>query len=948
MRILDRSVYVGPSVYALFPVIRLEVDLGKLEEWPSSRLGAPFIEGLLALLPGLREHGCSYGEPGGFVRRLTEDEGTWMGHVLEHVAIELQAIAGHQVSFGKTRGADAPGLYHVVFEYEQQTVGIEAAALAMRLLRSLLPPALAADMEVENAGEPFNFAEERDSFIRLAQRRNLGPSTMSLVRAAEERGIPWIRLNDQSLIQFGHGRFQQRIQATVTSRTSNIAVELASDKEETNKILGNLGLPVPQQRLVQREADAVSAASRIGYPVVLKPYNGNHGRGVSINLTDADQVVAAFHVAQAVSRSVIVEKFITGHDHRMLVVNGQLIAVSKRMPGHVAGDGKQTIAQLVDEVNRDPRRGIGHEKVLTRIDFDYQAERLLEEHGLTKESVPEAGQVVYLRTTANLSTGGTAEDVTDVVHPDNVEMAVRAISAIGLDVGGVDFLSPDISESYKDIGGAICEVNAAPGFRMHMAPSSGKPRDVAGPVLDMLFAPGSPSKIPIAALTGTNGKTTTARMLAHIMKLAGHHVGLTTTDGVYVDGQRTVEGDMTGPVATRMVLSDPFVDVAVLETARGGLLRAGMGVRHCDVGAVLNVKSDHLGMKGIDTLEDLARVKRIIVETARDTAVLNADDPLCLKMADYTDAKHLCYVTMNPAHPLVREHISAGGRGVVLETAMKGQMITIYDHGAHIPLLWTHLIPATLEGRAVHNVQNAMFAAAMAFSMGEKLENIRHGLRTFDTSFFQAPGRMNVFNEHPFRVILDYGHNAHAVQMLVELAQRLEVKGRRIVVLAAPGDRRDADIMEIGHAAAGHFDTYICRRDDQRRGRDGDEVPAMLRKALMEKGVAEASILVIPDEVEAIDRALQLGREGDLVLIFADALTRSWKQILHFVPEVDGAGPRVSAASATPASVRPSNGAAADAPSALPAAPAFVPPAFDGDLLVRDERGVRLARESDD
>ena len=693
----------------------------------------------------------------------------------------------------------------------------------------------------------------------------------------------------------------------------------------------------------------MSAASRIGYPVVVKPYNGNHGRGVSINLADAEQVIAAFHVAQAISRSVIVEKFIVGHDHRMLVVNGQLIAVSKRMPGHVVGDGTHTITQLVDEVNRDPRRGIGHEKVLTRIDFDYQAERLLEEHGLNKDSVPEAGQIVYLRTTANLSTGGTAEDVTDVVHPDNVEMAVRAISAIGLDVGGVDFLSPDISESYKDVGGAICEVNAAPGFRMHMAPSSGRPRDVAGPVIDMLFAPGSPSKIPIAAVTGTNGKTTTARMLAHIMKLAGHHVGLTTTDGVYVDGQRTVEGDMTGPVATRMVLSDPFVDVAVLETARGGLLRAGMGVRHCDVGAVLNVKSDHLGLKGIDTLEDLARVKRIIVETARDTAVLNADDPLCLKMAAYTEAKHLCYVTMNPAHPLVREHISAGGRGVVLETAMKGQMITIYDHGAHIPLLWTHLIPATLEGRAVHNVQNAMFAAAMAFSMGEKLENIRHGLRTFDTSFFQAPGRMNVFNEHPFRVILDYGHNAHAVQMLTELVQRLEVKGKRIVVLAAPGDRRDIDIMEIGHVAAGHFDTYIVRRDDHRRGRDGDEVPQMLRKALLEKGVPEASIVVIPDEVESVDHALDIAREGDLVLIFADALTRTWKQILHFVPEVPGSGPRVSAASNTPASGRPTNGAsakAADAPTLAPLP--FDATAFEGDLLVRDERGVRLAREQDD
>jgi cyanophycin synthetase len=405
---------------------------------------------------------------------------------------------------------------------------------------------------------------------------------------------------------------------------------------------------------------------------------------------------------------------------------------------------------------------------------------------------------VFLRSTGNLSTGGTATDMTDLVHPDNVEMAVRAVKAIGLDVGGVDFLSTDITESYKEIGGAICEINAAPGFRMHMAPSEGRPRDVAGPVLDMLFPPGTPSRIPIAAVTGTNGKTTTARMLAHIQKLAGQHVGLTSTDGVYIDGQRTVAGDMTGPVATRMVLSDPNVDVAVLEVARGGLLRAGMGVRHCDVGAVLNVKSDHLGLRGVGTLDDLAKVKRIVVEVARDTAVLNADDPLCLKMADYTSAKHLCYVTMDPTHALVGEHIRAGGRGVVLESGIKGQMITIYDHGAHIPLLWTHLIPATLEGRALHNVQNAMFAVAMAFSMGLKLEDIRHGLRTFDTTFFQAPGRMNIFDEHPFKVILDYGHNPAAVEVMCQLVERLEVTGRRLCVLAAPGDRRDEDISEIG------------------------------------------------------------------------------------------------------------------------------------------------------
>ena len=616
----------------------------------------------------------------------------------------------------------------------------------------------------------------------------------------------------------------------------------------------------------------------------------------------------------------------------MLVINGQLVAVSRRVPGHVVGDGTHTIEQLVEEVNRDPRRGIGHEKVLTRLAFDHQAETLLARKGYTRDSVPEAGERVFLRSTGNLSTGGTAADVTDVVHPDNVEMAVRAVKAVGLDVGGVDFLTTDITESYKEIGGAICEINAAPGFRMHMAPSEGRARDVAGPVMDMLFPPGTPSRIPIAAVTGTNGKTTTARMLAHIHKLAGHHVGLTSTDGVYIDGQRTVSGDMTGPVATRMVLRDPLVDVAVLEIARGGLLRAGMGVRHCDVGAVLNVKADHLGLRGIGTLEQLAEVKRIVVEVARGTAVLNADDPLCLRMADYTQAEHLCYVTMDPSHELVGEHIKEGGRGVVLESGMKGQMITIYDRGAHIPLLWTHLIPATLEGRALHNVQNAMFAAAMAFSMGLKLEDIRHGLRTFDTTFFQAPGRMNIYDEHPFKVILDYGHNPAAVEAMCDLVERLEVSGRRIVVLAAPGDRRDEDIRDIGRIAAGRFDRYICRRDDGLRGRKPDEVPTILREALLSHGVAPEAVAHIPDEQVAVDTALREAMPGDLVLIFADAITRSWKQVIQYRPGGDG---------------RPLERVRNSRPE-----PVLVAEPARGEErrreFVRDLRGVRLRRETDD
>ncbi|HQZ80063.1 MAG TPA: cyanophycin synthetase [Steroidobacteraceae bacterium] len=933
MRVLDRSVYVGPSHYARFPVIRLELDLGALEAWPTGRLGAGFVDALGEALPGLAEHGCSYREPGGFYRRMREGEGTWLGHVLEHVAIELQNVAGEDVTFGKTRSIDGrPGVYTVVYEFAQRDEGVAAGELGLRLLASLLPTPL---REAGIVPEGWSWPAARDEFIRFAQRRALGPSTAALVRAAESRGIPWLRLNDQSLVQLGHGKYQQRIQATVTGRTPHIAVELASDKDETNRILASLGLPVPRQELVHSAEQAVRAARRIGLPVVTKPYNGNHGRGISIRLTKDEEVATGFAVAREHSRSVIVETFLEGDDHRLLVVNGELVAATRRTPGHVVGDGAHTITELIDIVNRDPRRGVGHEKVLTRIELDGQAVQMLDRAGLSAESVPDAGRVVFLRSTANLSTGGTATDVTDIIHPDNRDMAVRAVRAIGLDVGGVDFLSTNIAESYRGIGGGICEVNAAPGFRMHVAPSEGTSRDAAGPVIDMLFPPGTPSRVPIAAITGTNGKTTTARMLAHVAKMAGFTPGLTTTDGVYIDGQRTVQGDMTGPVSARMVLADPQIDVAVLETARGGLLRAGMGVQEVNVGAVLNVQSDHLGLKGIDTLEQLAEIKRVVVEVATDCAVLNADDPLTLRMSGYTDAASICYVTMTPQHQLVREHVRAGGRACALEAGVNGQMITLYDKGGHMPLLWTHLIPATLEGRATHNVQNAMFAAALAFSLGIKLDAIRQGLRTFDTTFYQAPGRMNVFDEHPFKVLFDYGHNAHAVGVMADLAQRLDVKGRRIVVMAGPGDRRDEDLKAIALAVAGRFDHYICRRDDQLRDRAPEEVPRLLAQTLREAGVSGSRIEIIPDEREAIDAALRMGDAGDLLLVFADHLTRSWKQIIKFRP----------AGSSTELT----------APGALSLAPAVSlaerPPeasvlSLEG--LIRDERGIRFAPGGED
>lgn len=929
MKILKTNLYIGPNQYASFRCIRHVLDIGVLEQWPSAKLGPEFIDGLVAALPGLAEHGCSYRETGGFIRRLREDDGTWMAHIIEHVALELQCVAGNEVTFGRTRSTGDAGHYNMVYAYIHRDVGLAAGELAIKLLMHLLPHDVQAQTGYE-LDPDFDWDDEHRNFIRRAQRHAFGPSTASLVKAAEERGVPWLRLNKYSLVQFGHGKYQQRIQATITSETRHIAVEISCDKEDTHHLLNDLGLPVPQQHMVYSEREAVRAARKIGYPVVLKPLNANHGRGVSINLITDEDVQIAFTVAleQGSSKAVLVESYITGFDHRMLVVGDELVAVAKRVPGHVTGDGKRNIGELIDEVNADPRRGVGHEKVLTRLELDNQARRLMDNAGYNKGTVLSKGQIFYLRDTANLSTGGTAIDLTDVVHPDNREMAMRAIQAVGLDVGGVDFLTDDISQSYKDIGGAIVEVNAAPGFRMHVAPSEGQPRDVAGKVIDMLFPPGTPSRIPIAAITGTNGKTTTSRMLAHILKTCGKIVGLTTTDGIYVDGKQTVKGDTTGPKSAQMVLRDPAVDFAVLETARGGLVRSGLGYDSTNVSACLNVSSDHLGLGGVDTLEDLAKIKRIVVEAATDTVILNADDKNCLLMADYCDADHIFYVTMHHDHALVKQHIDAGGKAAVLERAMNGDMITIYDNCTHISLIWTHLIPATIEGKALHNVQNAMFAAAMAYSFGENIDQIRLGLKTFNTTFSQAPGRMNVFDELPFRVILDYAHNPAAFESLTNLVDKFDNHERKIIIVSCPGDRRDEDILESTRILAGHYDHFILKADDNRRGRGEDEVPQLMKKGLTTNGVSGDAITIITDEVKAIRHGLEMGAEKDLLVVTGDNVARSWKQIVHF------------------GGAQPKSGAKAEEVSST--AKPFDYMADEDQSLISDDRGVRLARNEDE
>jgi len=911
MQIVKTSVYVGPNTWARDPLIRMTVDLHRRAGKPVSDWGEALIGPLLAHVPALARAQTEDGAP--FLDRARTAPDCGLGELMAQVALALEDQAGAPGNRAFTRPAKHPDEVEVLFGYESEEIGLRAGDLARDLILDIIAPEDGSSLE--------DFPEKLDDFLYFAERRSLGPTARELVRAAEARDIPWVRLNDASLIQVGQGKYQKRIEAALTSQTSHIAVEIASDKELCARLLSDLGLPVPVQRYVRDPKEAAEEAEDIGFPVVIKPVDGNHGRGVTVNITTPEAAEEAFLIAEQEGSGVVVESMIPGDDHRLLVVNGVLVAAAKRMPGHVVGDGKRTILDLVEEVNADPRRGKGHENMLTRLELDAVADKLLAEKGYDHATVPAAGEVVYLRKTANLSTGGTAIDVTDVIHPDNRLMAERAIRAVGLDIGGVDFLTTDITKSYRETGGAICEINAGPGMRMHISPSEGKGRDVGGAVMDMLFPPGSPSRIPIAALTGTNGKTTTARMLAHVLKMAGFTVGQTSTDAVYVDGNVTVKGDMTGPASASMVLRDPTVDMAVLETARGGIVRAGLGYRFCDVGAVLNVTSDHLGLGGVDTLDELAEVKRLVVEVAKDCAVLNADDIQTLRMAEHTTATHICYVTKNPDHALVREHIRLGKRAVVLEAGLNGQQIVIYDHGNQIPLIWTHLIPATLEGKALHNVENAMFAAAMAHALGLSLDQIRTGLRTFDNSFFQSPGRMNVYDEHGFRVILDYGHNEAAVGAMVDLVERLQPMGRRITCVTCPGDRRDEDVKAVARKVAGHFDQYICHSDDNPRGRTPTEVPEMIRDELIAQGVPPEAILIEPSEEKSVEAALDMARPNDLVLIFCDGITRCWKKIIYHKPK--------EAARPVP-------------PEARVTAAGFAVP--EGYALVSDDRGVRIQR----
>ena len=857
MEIRSINAMRGPNYWSVrrHKLIVMVLDLQEMEERPSDKVDG-FYERLTAMFPGMYEHRCSVGEPGGFFQRV--QTGTWMGHIIEHIALEIQTLAGMDVGFGRTRGYGEEGVYNVVFAYMEESVGRYAAKASVRICEALI------------SGEEYDLEDDIQEMRELREKDRLGPSTGSIVAEAEARGIPWIRLNQYSLCQLGYGANQKRIQATVTSETSSIGVELACDKEDTKYLLEQAEVEVPKGDIIRRERSLEDACDYVGFPLVIKPIDGNHGRGITVNIQNYDEALEAFRHAKNSSRSgaIIVEKYIVGDDYRLLVINNQLVAAAVRTPAHVIGDGKSTVQELIDEVNKDPRRGYGHEKVLTQITVNELTETIIKDAGYTLESVIAEGERLILKDTANLSTGGTAEDVTDIIHPANKAMAERISKIIDLDICGIDVMTTDITKPLSETGGAVLEVNAGPGFRMHLAPTTGLPRNVAAPVIDKLFpTQGDTGRIPIVAITGTNGKTTTSRLIAHIAKMKGYRVGYTTSDGVYIQNRLLMTGDCTGPSSAEFVLKDPTVNFAVLECARGGLLRAGLGFKKCDVGIVTNVAADHLGLKGIHTVEQLAKVKGVIPETVLPDgyAILNADDDLVYDMRRSVDC-NVALFSMDENNPRIKALQRLNGITAVYENGY----VTICRGEWKMRIMKAENIPLTYGGKAKFMIYNVLAGILAAHVQGISIEDMKAGLETFIPSASQTPGRLNLFKFNEFSILLDYAHNPAGMRALQKFTDELEATVK-VGIIAGIGDRREEDNNEMGAIAAEMFDEIIIRQDKRLRGKTEEELIKMLDDGIKKKDPNKKTT-IIPSEKEAITYAVKNAKKGSLIILCSDVV----------------------------------------------------------------------------
>ncbi|MGD1936394.1 MAG: cyanophycin synthetase [Cyanophyceae cyanobacterium] len=876
MKILKIQTLRGPNYWSIHhhKLVQMRLDLEDLCDRPSNEI-PDFYNALVETLPSLVEHHCSLGHRGGFLERVKE--GTMMGHIIEHVALELQEMTGMPVGFGCTRETAEAGIYQVVVEYGNERAGRYACRAAVRLCQNLVDRGVYPQDELQ---------QDLEDLSDLKAEASLGPSTESLVREAMARDIPWTEMSARSMIQLGYGTHQKRIQATLSGNTGILGVELACDKDGTKTILEAAGVPVPRGVTIRYFDDLKDAIEDVGgFPIVVKPLDGNHGRGITLDIDRWETAEEAYDLAKTESRSqtVMVERFYRGNDHRVLVVNGKVVAVAERVPAHVVGNGQSTIQELIDETNRDPRRGDGHDNVLTRIVVNRNTELLLESNGYTLNTVPDEGEVCYLRATANLSTGGIAIDRTDEIHPSNIWLAERIVKIIGLDIAGIDVVTSDISRPLRETDGVIVEVNAAPGFRMHVQPSQGIPRNVAEPVMNMLFPQGKTGRVPIVSITGTNGKTTTTRLIAHIYRQTGQVTGYTTTDGTYIGDYLVESGDNTGPQSAGVILNDPTVEIAVLETARGGILRSGLAFDRCDVGVVLNVAADHLGLGDINTIEQMARVKSVVAEAAAADgyAVLNADDPLVSAMADRVQAQ-VAYFSMDPNNELVQQHTHQGGLAAVYENGylsiLKGDWTLRIEQADQVPL--------TLGGRARFQIANALAASLAAFAQGVRMEHIREALMTFESSSDQTPGRMNLFDLGEFHALVDYAHNPASYRALADFVQSWP--GASIGVVGGPGDRRDLDFFTLGELSATMFNEIIIKEDDDTRGRERGDAARLITEGVQQsldkgEGAAQRFETILSEEA-AINAALDAAPTGGLVVILPEVVSRAIQLIENRKP----------------------------------------------------------------
>jgi len=863
MKILEIKVLKGPNYWSVRrnKLIQMKLDLEDMEQKPTNIIPG-FKERLAAMFPSMFSHRCSVGEPGGFFQRV--EEGTWMGHVIEHVALEMQTLAGMDTGFGRTRGTGTHGEYYVVFSYMEEDAGVYAAKAAVRVTQAI------ADY-VE-----YNLDDDIMQLREIREDTRLGPSTGCIVDEAAKRNIPFIRLNKQSLVQLGYGVNQKRIRATIASTTSNIAVDIACDKEETKNLLGAAEIPVPRGVIIRTELGLKEAIDKMGYPLVLKPVDGNHGKGATTNIIDWEMAVKALAAAQVYGRNIICERFITGFDFRVLVINNKFICAALRTPAAVTGDGEHNIQWLVDETNKDPRRGYGHEKVLTSIKLDDFSKIMLDEKGYTLETIPAKGELVLLKPTANLSTGGTSTDVTDEVHPSNIFTCERISKIIGLDICGIDIMAADLRSPIAENGGAVLEVNAAPGFRMHIDPAVGIARNVAEPVIDMLFPKGSEGRIPIIAVTGTNGKTTTTRLVAHIAKSAGYKVGYTTSDGVYIQNQLLMKGDCTGPVSATFVLRDPTVDFAVLECARGGLLKSGLAFQHCDIAIITNVSTDHIGLGGIDSLEQMAKVKAVVAETVfpHGYAILNADDDLVYEIRNNLTC-HIGLFSMDENNPRIKKHCNAGGLAAVAENGY----VTIMKGNWKIRVEKIVDIPITYGGKAVHNVMNTLPAILASYLYRNiKVDDIKEALESFIPSPTQTPGRLNLFKFKNFDFLVDFAHNQAGLTLLCDFVLKM-TGSPKVGIISGTGDRRDEDIRDLGKISAGCFDEIIIRQDKNLRGRTAEEIVNLLVDGINSAKTKDIPITIIYNEKEAITHAYHTATPGSLITIMCDVVVEALDMI---------------------------------------------------------------------